>query len=365
MKFKNNPINQSIFLVFILVMIVLKIDWIFWFIQHFLSAFHSLLLGAILAYLVNITYVFLEKKKVQKTVALVLAYFLIVLVLVTLLFVIIPEVSNSIGSLVKNLPATIQSLGENDHLKKYAPMVVEQIQKVNWQSYVESMVHFVRTNVFNLASGTLNVVNSFVGLLSNGLIAVIFSIYLLANKSYLKKEISKIVHHFLKPTWVLKMKYAYGLLHQNFHNFIVGQLLEAFILSGLCMIGMFIFRFPYALSVGILVGFINIIPIIGAYIGGVIGAFMVFTVQPILSVFFILYLVILQQIESNLIYPKVVGAKIGLPAIWVFVTVVIMGSLFGIGGILVGIPLVATCHQVLQEELKKDSIMTTKKEEGR
>ena len=159
MKFKNNPINQSIFLVFILVMIVLKIDWIFWFIQHFLSAFHSLLLGAILAYLVNITYVFLEKKKVQKTVALVLAYFLIVLVLVTLLFVIIPEVSNSIGSLVKNLPATIQSLGENDHLKKYAPMVVEQIQKVNWQSYVESMVHFVRTNVFNLASGTLNVVN--------------------------------------------------------------------------------------------------------------------------------------------------------------------------------------------------------------
>ncbi|QRG87273.1 AI-2E family transporter [Bulleidia sp. zg-1006] len=356
MKFKNNPVNQSILLIFILAILLLKMDWIFQSLVHFLSAFHSLLIGAVLAYLVNIVYSFLRKKKIGKGLALGLAYVLILLVMVALLFVMIPELYNSIGALVKNLPSAIQSLGENEQLKKYAPLVVEQIQKVNWQNYIENIVKFVQTNVLNLASGTLSVVNSLVTILSDGLIALIFSIYLLVNKDYLKSEIAKIVHHFLKPDWISKLKYAYGILHRNCRNFIVGQLMEAFILSTLCALGMLLFRFPYALSVGILVGFINIIPIIGAYIGGAIGVFMVFTVKPILALFFIIYLLILQQIESNFIYPKVVGARIGLPAIWVFTTVVIMGSLFGIMGMLVGIPLASTAYQVLQEELKKEPV---------
>ena len=145
------------------------------------------------------------------------------------------------------------------------------------------------------------------------------------------------------------MKYlckCLNIINQTFSAFIGGQCIEATILGTLCTLGMIILRMPYPAMIGTLVGVINIIPMIGAYIGGAIGMFMVFTVSPIMSLWFLLYLCILQQIESNVIYPHVVGNSVGLPGIYVMMTVVIFGSLAGIPGMFLGIPTMASVYKI-------------------
>ena len=137
-------------------------------------------------------------------------------------------------------------------------------------------------------------------------------------------------------------------LSKTFHSFIGGQFIEACILATLCSVGMLLLRMPYAVMIGIMVGFINIIPMVGAYIGGVVGFLMVLTVSPVQAVIFLVYLVVLQQIESNLIYPKVVGNSVGLPGIYVMISVIVLGSLAGIPGMLLGIPSVASLYKLLR-----------------
>ncbi len=139
--------------------------------------------------------------------------------------------------------------------------------------------------------------------------------------------------------------------NESFSSFIVGQCTEAVILGVLCTIGMIIFRFPYATMTGAVVGATALIPIVGAYIGAGIGAFMILTVDPMKALFFLIFLLILQQIEGNFIYPKVVGTSIGLPAIWVLAAVLVGGGLFGILGMLVGVPLAATVYKLLKNRV--------------
>ena len=140
-------------------------------------------------------------------------------------------------------------------------------------------------------------------------------------------------------------------LNQSFHSFIVGQCTEAVVLGLLCMGGMLVLRLPYAAMIGCLVGFTALIPIAGAYIGAIVGAFMIFTVAPVKAIIFIVFLVILQQLEGNLIYPRVVGSSIGLPGVWVLAAVTVGGGVIGVGGMLLGVPLGAAVYQLLKNDM--------------
>jgi len=150
-----------------------------------------------------------------------------------------------------------------------------------------------------------------------------------------------------------KVQHVLSILNRSFHSYISGQCLEALILGLLCFAGMLIFRFPYAAMVSALVGCTALIPVAGAYIGAIVGAFMIFTVSPIKSLLFLLYLIVLQQIEGNLIFPRVVGQSIGLPGVWVLAAVTIGGGLFGIAGMLIGVPLAASLYQLLREDVQR------------
>ena len=141
-------------------------------------------------------------------------------------------------------------------------------------------------------------------------------------------------------------------INDAFHHFIVGQCTEALILGSLCILGMLIFRFPYAVMIGTLVGFTALIPIAGAYIAAAVGAFMIFTVEPMQAVWFLVFLIVLQQLEGNLIFPRVVGSSIGLPALWVLAAVTVGGGLFGILGMLLGVPLAASAYKLLSRDMK-------------
>ena len=185
------------------------------------------------------------------------------------------------------------------------------------------------------------------------LVAMIFSIYLLYRKERFAAQLDRVARHYTKRIWYRRLLYVKEVFDYCFRRFIVGQCIEAVILGCLCVLGMHLFRFPYANMVGTLVGFTALIPIAGAYIGATVGAFMIFTISPLQSLLFLLFLVILQQLEGNIIYPRVVGASIGLPGIWVLAAITVGGGLLGVAGMLLGVPLAAALYQILKDDMNE------------
>lgn len=211
-----------------------------------------------------------------------------------------------------------------------------------------------------LTSGVGNVMELVVNALSSvfsgvvmALMSVIFSIYLLLGKDKLRKQADRVMRHYLKTDWYKKIKYVLSVLNDCFHKYIVGQCTEAVILGMLCALGMVLLKLPYASMIGALIGFTALIPVAGAYIGGAVGAVMIFSVSPVQALIFLVYLVVLQQLEGNLIYPKVVGASMGLPGIWVLAAVTIGGGIMGVGGMLLSVPIAATVYQLIKDDMNK------------
>lgn len=201
-------------------------------------------------------------------------------------------------------------------------------------------------------SSVVSVVGSVISSVVTVAVALIFSIYLLTGKEKLISQSKRMISTYL-PKADKKIFYVLNTLNDSFHRFIVGQCTEAVILGGLCMIGMWIFRFPYAVMVGVLIGFTALIPIAGAYIGAGVGAFMILTESPLQALLFLVFIVVLQQLEGNLVYPKVVGSSIGLPGIWVLAAITIGGGLMGVLGMLLAVPLLATVYKLIQADVRK------------
>ena len=181
--------------------------------------------------------------------------------------------------------------------------------------------------------------------------ALIFSIYLLLGKEKLGRQLQKIMERYLRDGWNKKIRYVVGVVNDCFHRYIVGQCTEAVILGVLCMLGMLLIRLPYATMIGALIGFTALIPVAGAYIGAIVGAFMILTVSPVKALIFLVFIVILQQLEGNLIYPKVVGSSLGLPALWVLAAVTVGGGVLGVPGMLLGVPLSAAVYRLIRNDV--------------
>ncbi len=188
------------------------------------------------------------------------------------------------------------------------------------------------------------------GVLTDIVFGIAFSVYMLVGRKRLKRQIKRIVKTFFSPVSYQKISHISNLTFGTFSNFVSGQLMEALILGLLCFIGMTILDFPYAIMISVIVGVTNIIPIIGPIIGTVPGAVIYLMIDPWRSVWFVVFVVILQQIDSNLIYPRVVGNSVGLPAIWILFAVTVGGGLFGVAGMVVGVPLMSLIYTLLREK---------------
>ena len=184
------------------------------------------------------------------------------------------------------------------------------------------------------------------------MIGLIFSLYVLLDKEGLGRRCKTLISTYFSKASD-KIFYVAKVLDESFHSFIVGQCLEAVVLGTLCVIGMLIFRFPYAVMIGVFIGFTALIPVAGAYIGAAVGAIMILTVSPIQAVEFLIFIVVLQQLEGNLIYPKVVGKTIGLPGIWVLTAVTVGGGVLGVGGMLLAVPLFAAGYRLIREDISR------------
>lgn len=320
-----------------------------------------LILGGAAAYLLNLIMSFYETKILckwhtrlsrKRTASIVLSFFTLFFILVLIVNMIVPELRSCIEILLSNIPVVYEMildfLNRNPELLSFFPAV--------WESHIDVqglLQQFFTWMSSGAGASLFGYLSSFVSVIFNLFVSLVFAIYLLAGKEWLAHQADRLLRTYLPSGLHEKILHVLRTLDNSFRRFIIGQCTEAVILGVLCILGMFLFRFPYAVMIGVLVGATALIPVLGAYIGAVVGLLMIFTESPFQALMFLIFIVVLQQLENQLIYPRVVGTSIGLPGILVFSAVMIGGSLFGVAGILLGIPLTAAGYQFLKEDLHR------------
>ena len=331
------------------------------------SAASALIIGCVIAYVLNILMSFYEKhyfpknqskavEKSKRVVCMLAAMLTLVAVVVLIIGLVLPELAACIRLLIAEIPVAIDSavawLEETGLLATVMTEdAVASLMSINWQEKMTELISVLAAGVGGVAQVAVGAVSATVSVVAQFVIGLIFAIYLLIGKETLGGQVNRLMEHYLKPAWNEKIRYVVGIFDNSFHKFIVGQCIEAVVLGVLCIIGMTILRLPYAMMIGTLIGFTALIPVAGAYIGAGVGAFMILTVSPVQALIFLVFVVVLQQLEGNLIYPKVVGNSVGLPAIWVLVAVSLGGSMFGVVGMLIFIPLMSTLYALLKENV--------------
>ncbi len=322
-------------------------------------------LGAVIAYAVNILmsmyegWYFPQSQnqaviKSRRPVCLLLSYASLIALVVLIVRMILPELIQSVTLLLQELVPLLQKLSVtiNENQNQLAGLFASD-GTVDWQELAAKTVNFLLAGLGGVMGSLVSLVSAAVSTAFTAIVSVIFSIYLLLGKEKLSRQCALVLKTYLKPGWYGRLIYFLEMLHNCFRRFVVGQCTEAVILGLLCMGGMLLFQFPYASMVGALIGFTALIPVAGAYIGAGVGAFMIFTVSPIKALLFLVFISVLQQLEGNLIYPKVVGSSIGLPGIWVLAAVTIGGGVLGVGGMLLAVPLAATFYQILRDDVAR------------
>ena len=334
------------------------------------SAASALIIGCVIAYVLNILMSFYEKhyfpknqskavEKSKRVVCMLAAMLTLVAVVVLIIGLVLPELAACIRLLIAEIPEAIDSavawLEETGLLATVMTEdAVASLMSINWQEKMTDLISVLAAGVGGVAQVAVDAVSATVSGVAQFVIGLIFAIYLLIGKETLGGQGNRLMEHYLKPAWNEKIRYVVGIFDNSFHKFIVGQCIEAVVLGVLCIIGMTILRLPYAMMIGTLIGFTALIPVAGAYIGAGVGAFMILTVSPVQALIFLVFVVILQQLEGNLIYPKVVGSSIGLPGVWVLAAVTIGGGIMGIPGMLLGVPTVASVYQLVRNDLNKE-----------
>lgn len=292
----------------------------------------------------------------------------------------IPQLGNATGKLVSNIQAGMPVLAdwlEHTALKdspetwnRIEPFFRNGLDQMDWNAVLNTITEFLKNGMTSVMSDTMNTVWSIAGRLvssvAEAIIALVFACYLLAKKEKYARQVRKLLYAFLPEAAVGKILSVSRLCYTTFSRFVTGQCLEACILGLIFFVVLSIGRFPYAPLIAVFIGFTALIPIFGAFIGCVVGAFLILTENPLRALVFIIIFLVVQQIEGNLIYPRVVGGSIGLPGIWTLVAVTVGGSLFGIIGMLVFIPLSSVVYKLLRGEVnrricKREELLNQKK----
>lgn len=336
-------------------------------------AFHAaspLILGAVVAYAVNILMGVYERyyfpnaknrfvKKSRGAVCVLVSYLSLIGIIALIIGLIVPELANCVKILIEKIPPLMKqisgSLNKNGQVSQFIREfgIVAQSGEIDWQQFISRIADWMAGSL----GGAMGIVGSMISTTFsttfNIIMSIIFSIYLLTGKRKILSQVKRVARAYVTERIYEKMQYFLTVLNDSFHSFIVGQCLEAVILGSLSAVGLLILRMPYAGMIGALIGFTALIPVAGAYIGGAVGFLMIATVSPIQAVIFVAFLVILQQLEGQLIYPRVVGASIGLPGIWVLAAVTIGGSVMGIGGMLLFVPLASALYRLLRDDVNK------------
>lgn len=333
------------------------------FIFHVIFPF---VLGGAIAFVLNVPMNFIQRhlfpedkiekrkviKKLARPLSMLIVLFCVIGIIVLVMFVLIPQLGNTFASLGNSIQAFIPKI------QKWAETLFHDNKEImNWVNHLEfdwnkimnAGINFLKNGAGSVLDSTIMAAKSIVSGITTFFIAFVFAIYILLQKEKLSIQAKKVLFAFVRKGRAEATLEVLSLTYNTFSSFLTGQCVEAIILGCMFVITMSILRLPYALLVGIVIAFTALIPIFGAFIGCVVGAFLIFMVDPIKALIFIILFLILQQIEGNLIYPHVVGSSVGLPSIWVLAAVSIGGSLMGVVGMLIFIPIVSVVYALFRE----------------
>ena len=336
------------------------------FLGRVLEVLSPFLMGGAFAFVINILLRPLERtwrrfckkapEKLTRPICLTLSTLLVLGILFAVVFMMLPSLRESGNEFVQNLPGYVEKLGQwwagavqfaaryGIVLPEYAPDIDLMMDKIT------TLLH---TQGGGLLTVTLGAASSVLSSLVNVLLALVFALYLLAKKEVVTAHLKNLALTVLPPKNARRLLHVVTLTKHTFTNFVTGQLTEAVIIGVLCFLGMLILGIPYAGAVSAFVGATALIPVFGAWIGGVVGAFLILLADPAKSLWFVVFLLILQQVEGNLIYPKVVGKSVGLPGLLVLMAVTLGGEAFGIGGMLFSVPVCAVLYSLYLEYIQK------------
>lgn len=280
----------------------------------------------------------------------------LLLLLVFVFAAIIPELVNTVRALNSGVPELMEHVNVwlSGILEEYPEMQAYLTQlELNWQGIVESAVKFLKNGVSNVIVSTWGMAASVIGVVSSAAIGFMLSLYMLLRKETLCRQMKKMVYAYLPQKAVPTVMKVAGLANRTFSSFISGQCMEAVAFGVLTYAAMLIFRFPYARSISVLIGFATLIPVAGAFVGTALGAVLILVESPIKAIWFLILIGVLQQIDGNLIYPRIVGNSVGLPGMWVLIAVTVGGSLMGVTGMLIFVPLFSVFYQLLREDVNR------------
>ena len=311
-------------------------------------------------------------QKLRRPLCILLSLIFILAVLWAVMLLVVPEIINAAEVLAKAIPDFL--VGTQKWAVEQAdtiPQLKEKIEafQINWAETGKTLLTYITSSATSLLGGTVNFVVELTGGLVNAVVGFIFGLYILLDKEKLKLQLNNLLRAALPEKRYTGLVYVANLTSRTFAKFISGQCIEACILGTLTWLGMLLFRFPYAPMIGALVGLTALVPILGAVVGTVVGAFMIMMINPVQAIWYILFLQVLQQIEGNLIYPRVVGSSVGLPPIWVLAAVTLGGSLAGIVGMLFAVPVASVAYALVRTGVRDklrdtDAILSTDDAEG-
>lgn len=323
--------------------------------NNIINIIFPFILGGCLAFILNIPMTYLENKnkkirnkKLLRVFSLIFSIIIIASIITLIFTLIVPRLADIVGLLIDNIPYY------SEQISNFVKDLEINMPELSFENVdTESIKDQIINQVPGLLTSSITVVTNIVSGIANFFIAFIFAIYILIDKEKLRRQFTKLLYAYLDRKKAYKIIKIAKVSNNVFKSFFTVQCLEATILGTLCIIGMLILGIPYAVPIGILIGVTALIPVVGAFIGVIIGAILIISVEPFKVITFIIFVLVLQQIEGNLIYPRVVGNSVGLPGMWVLLAVTVGGNVGGIVGMLLGVPIASTIYTLLKSNVDK------------
>ncbi|MER1991476.1 MAG: AI-2E family transporter [Aerococcus urinaeequi] len=369
MKKLNGPTKQGVqWLALIAVFILAVINWSYLVqaVSMIWSVIFPLILGGMIAFVLNLLMTWLEKylypnaknkylKASRRPVAIILAILVVCLVIAATVVIVLPQLASAIMTLIEVAPETIENLTNwFNNQDALVPLVNDLANKadIDWGSIFSNVASGINNVASGLATTSVSVLTTSIGAVTNIFLGILFAIYILFSKEKLAKQVERLLTVYVRDDIHQLIENVARVANETFSKFISGMVIEAIILGTLVTVGLFILQVPYAAMLGVLQGVMALIPIIGAFLSGAVGVLILLALNPTYALIYLIFVLFVQQLEGDLIYPRVVGDSIGLPSMWVLFAVTVGGGLMGIPGMLIGVPVLASIYKIIKIDVK-------------
>lgn len=345
-----------------LVLVLLKFDFLLSVVQQLLSSLQPFLIGFAIAFVLHRPCKLMEQffrenlgragERLSRPLAVVCAYAGVIVVLYALFSFVLPQVTDSIRLFAGRMEGYANNLqGWIGELAPYLSQAGIDLSKLD--DYLNQILNTTLNTLSNAVGQVMALTGSLMSMLVTLVLSLVFSVYMLAGSDKLLSQCRTVLRAYVPQPWAERVHEVTSLTADTFNKYVSGQLVEACILGSLCAAGMLFIQADYAPLIGVIVGISALIPVAGAYVGAIVSAFLLLMVSPVRALVFVIFLSILQQIEGNVIYPRVVGTSIGLPGIWVLLAVTVGGGLFGFLGIMLSVPVCSVLYTLLRRDVRR------------